>query len=224
MLVPSDPLAGARGDRYGSRFWPLEGEVSSEEEGDTHHGESPVSPGDADFFQDAVRVGFTTDEIMRAEALAANASPEFVSAHGVAGHARHAKRLTTRVVDAVAELRAPCGKWHGPLPKPRISPRVSLGDVRITDQRSGGRGRARKLLAELELEVGFPGNDGGAAASDSETGTAAANRGEKGSTGDQSMHFHGPYGPRWIDMGAQRRFRCADGLGILFTAGEGPGI
>lgn len=207
-LVPSYSLAGAKGNRYGSRFWPLEGEVSVEEEGDEEGGESPDSLGDEDFFQDAIRAGFSVDELMRAEALAANASPKFASAHGVTGHARHVRRLTTRVVDAVAELRVPCGKWQGPLPKPRITPRMSLGDVWVTDQRSGDRGSARRLLAELESEARAPLKNGGPAAPESVVAAAPASKDGKKTSGDWSMQVSGLYGLGCTYMGGQRRFRC----------------
>ncbi|KAF8762277.1 hypothetical protein HU200_009665 [Digitaria exilis] len=186
--------ARAKGNRYGSRFWPLEGEVSLEEEGDEEGGESPDSLGDEDFFQDAIRAGFSVDELMRAEALAANASPKFASAHGVTGHARHVRRLTTRVVDAVAELRVPCGKWQGPLPKPRITPRMSLGDVWVTDQRSGDRGSARRLLAELESEARASFKNGGPAAPESVVAAAPASKDGKKTSGDWSMQVSGLYG------------------------------
>src|SRR5688572_16304576 len=96
VLSPADPLAGARREGSGARFWRVDGEESSDEEGNADSKWSPGSGGDTRFVRDAFRAGFTVDELKRTEALAANSSPEFGSTQCVAGHARHPRRLATR--------------------------------------------------------------------------------------------------------------------------------
>ncbi|TKW11440.1 hypothetical protein SEVIR_6G233800v4 [Setaria viridis] len=120
--------------------------------------------------------------------------------------------------------------WRGPLPRPRISPSLSLGDVLVRDVRSKGRKGARMLLAELELEDGASSEDGETAATEPMAAVAAAV-----ATADSNFEFretlpfqlHGPTGPTGgavccIAVGPQGRFRCAEGLSFLFTAGGKP--
>lgn len=55
---------------WGSHFWALAGDESSDEEGEDQGKESPGSGGGGKFLNDALLVGFSVDEVRRAEVLA----------------------------------------------------------------------------------------------------------------------------------------------------------
>lgn len=137
----ADPLSGFRKARSGSRFWLLADGESSDEEEVVDSKMSPTSEGESvdGFVCDAVRAGFSVGELQRAEVLATDiVSPRFGSV-GVVANVTHSRTLARRIVDAVAERRAPEIKpWRGPLPKPRPPSRMSLGDIWVKDLRAVG--------------------------------------------------------------------------------------
>lgn len=141
IYLSPDPLHGVRPEGSGSRFWILQEEEDSDDEGAGEPdfpmpaSESGESIPDAEILRDAMRAGYSIDEVRRAEILATNeVPPGFVSVDRGAGHVSHPRLLAQRVVDAVADLRSPSVKpWKGPLPKRRVSPRLSLGDIWVTD-------------------------------------------------------------------------------------------
>lgn len=73
-LLPSpDPLQGVRPVAYGSCFWALQGEESSdEEEGEVTSCASGTSILASEFLHEALLAGFSVDQVRREEALSAD--------------------------------------------------------------------------------------------------------------------------------------------------------
>ncbi|KAF8686225.1 hypothetical protein HU200_043607 [Digitaria exilis] len=152
IFSPPSLTCKSRCAERGSRFWPLANEVSSdEEEMDSKGGSVLDSDSDSEFVGDALMAGFSTDDLRRAEALATNVvSPSFGSVGCGAGQIKHPRTLARRIVDAVAERRSPGVKpWHGPLPKRRSSPSLTLGDALVKDVRLPGIDSGRFRFSEL---------------------------------------------------------------------------
>ncbi|RLN23396.1 hypothetical protein C2845_PM07G35170 [Panicum miliaceum] len=235
LIFPSpDPLHGVRPGTSGSRFWALSGEESSEEEesaGEEASHASGESISSSDFIRDALLAGFSVDEVRGAEALATNGiSPRFGSVSGGAGHAKHHRFLAQRIVDAVAERRSPAVKpWRGPLPKRRISPSLSLGDIPVTDRRSkkSGRRGSKEVVRIVESSLAGHGREAAALGS-----TAVAEEHEEEQFGGVTGKSSGWAGPsEWAvsggvpahkRFGSSRRIKFAEGLGRLFRNGGRP--
>lgn len=136
------PLQGLRKEGGGSRFWVLQdGDISEDEEDNVSSSSSGKSISDSDFLCEALLAGFSGDEVRRAETLAKDgSSPSFGSVNVGAGQVVHPRLFPQRIVDAVAVRRSSAQKpWRGPMPKSRVSPKISLGDILVKDLRSGQR-------------------------------------------------------------------------------------
>ena len=130
--------------------------------------------------------------------------------------------LVRRVVDAVAKRRARKSKsWKGPLPLARSSPPLSLGDIVVRDSRSHRAKGTRKSLSEFRgaqrtpAAVGSPSLGKMKSASDLDTEFEIQNC--------IAVQLAGP--ECWDDkgqLGAQRIFKCARGLGMLFMRAGRP--
>lgn len=91
--MAAEPLVGAGRAWRGSRFWVLDDESigDSEEDGSSQKGtDTAVSSINSDqkLLRDAIRVGFSVDEVIRAETLLTENfnSPKFASLDKGAGH------------------------------------------------------------------------------------------------------------------------------------------
>ncbi|RLN34226.1 hypothetical protein C2845_PM03G30090 [Panicum miliaceum] len=233
LLSSPDLLHGLRPENSGSRFWALRDDESSDEEASREDGDSYVSGEsitDSEFMRDAVLAGYSVDEIRQAEALSTNAvSPSFGSVSCDADQVKHRRSLAQRIVDAVAERRPPAVKpWKGPLPKRRISPKLSLGDILVRDCRSkpGGNSSTETVVTDIgRSSFGWSG-DGSPSAGE----VTAANQGEQQFRQARATSRRG--GPSsWPVVGlnpahktlrSSCRFNFADGLGRLFRNGGIP--
>ena len=127
-LSTLEQFVGAEKPWRGSRFWALEDDDNGESDDDVikKEGEDPDEEAynsESEFIRDATRVGFSVDDLIRAESLLTEnfQSPKFASVDRGAGHVSHPRPLASRITEAVADLRFQrTGKtWKGPLPKPR---------------------------------------------------------------------------------------------------------
>lgn len=110
----ADPLAGAR-RTFGSRFWPLADEVSSDEEEDAAGSSKLSNP----------------------RALTTGAVLQESEVWGLFSDAGKEGAQQSTTLDSRRNVGGPATKpWRGPLPAKRVSPRLTLGDVLATANKS----------------------------------------------------------------------------------------
>lgn len=163
LLATSDPLAGDGSLWRGSRFWALDGfssDDSDDDSADQQAGESGKGEcgSEREFIRDAIHVGFSVDDLIRAESLLTERieSPKFSSVDRGAGHISHPRPLATRITEAIADRRLKkSGKpWKGPLPKARSPLSWTLGDVSVKDLRFPSSNGKVISLSELCYQEG----------------------------------------------------------------------
>jgi hypothetical protein len=129
-LTTLEQFVGAEKPWRGSRFWVLgdDDNGDSDDEDIKKEGEDPDEDAynsEREFIRDATRVGFSVDDLIRAESLLTKNfhSPKFASADRGTGHVSHPRSLASRITEAVADLRfqRTVKTWKGPLPKPWYS-------------------------------------------------------------------------------------------------------
>jgi hypothetical protein len=161
----SEALPCAAWSGCGSRFWALAGEESSGEEEDESEvsmvsgvlGSSPLVSPPATQGPGVQRSGTPTGPVAGAGGRLCSESRCGVSGRPGQALEPHPK-LTRR--------RRMSGKpWRGPLPPVRSAKLVSLGELRVTDRRGGGRTPV-SFLSELEEDLGVPPASGEKAGSD----------------------------------------------------------
>lgn len=129
-----------------SKFW------SQGDESEDSEDEEPASPSTPDFVSRAMEAGFTADQLLRAEhALSSgNKSPQSEDVF-----------LSKLILDKLISKKNQLDPWRGPLPKPRISPPRTLGDVLAaalptasmgTPLRSSSRGSSSSFRWSLPVE------------------------------------------------------------------------
>jgi len=111
-LSTLEQFVGAEKPWRGSRFWALEDDDNGESDDDVikKEGEDPDEEAynsESEFIRDATRVGFSVDDLIRAESLLTEnfQSPKFASVDRGAGHVSHPRPLASRITEAVADLR-----------------------------------------------------------------------------------------------------------------------
>ena len=111
-LSTLEQFVGAEKPLRGSRFWALEDDDNGESDDDVikKEGEDPDEEAynsEREFIRDATRVGFSVDNLIRAESLLTENfhSPKFASVDRGAGHVCHPRPLASRITEAVADLR-----------------------------------------------------------------------------------------------------------------------
>jgi hypothetical protein len=160
-LTNSETLAGEVRPWRGSKFWALDNEGSEDSDDDDFKKEDR-DPDEEDyrsekeFLRDATQVGFSVDDLLRAETLLTEnfQTPKFASVDRGAGHVRHPRPLASRITETVADLRFQKIEkpWKGPLPKPRSPQLRQIGDVVINDLRMSNSPKTAKSLRDLCLE------------------------------------------------------------------------
>jgi hypothetical protein len=109
------------------RFWAIEGDQTDEDEGE----EAITTPTPEEFIAAAARVGFTKENLIQVE-------NEIESSEKVSFSSPSSSDfrcpLSSKIINAIAReisLKRYGKPWKGSLPKPRISPQKTLGDVVI---------------------------------------------------------------------------------------------
>jgi hypothetical protein len=224
-LTNSEPLDGEIGPWKGSKFWVLDNETSEDSEDDGFKEEDRVHEeedyrSEKEFIRDATQVGFSVDDLLRAESLLTENfnSPKFASVDRGAGHVRHPRPLASRITEAVADLRflRTEKSWKGPLPKPRSLQLRQVGDILIKDLRKFNSPRTAKSLKDLCLEknIGFS------------SSKKERKEGQTGSASVRGRSLDCPVGFGWgrfaagtlVKIGSHPAFRPTQGLNCLFNA------
>lgn len=137
--LSADPLAGLRHRPFGSKFWPLAEDWSSDDEGD--------DVGDGVCLLNSLQMERTSSElqctpIRTPSPLSSEAelTPNVCSRSGVAGTEVTRRDSGRRRLRSAASPLRSLKPWHGPLPPARVSPKVSLADALARARYASGTG------------------------------------------------------------------------------------
>lgn len=224
LVMTSNPLVGPERAWRGLRFWALDDDslVDSEEDDTVQKDSGPddgVIKAEQKLLRDANRVGFSVDDVIRAESLLTENfnSPKFASLDKGAGHTSRPQPLASRISEAVADLRLKkSGKsWRGPLPRPRSPHTRQLGDILVKDLRSSNETvRSLKDLGYLTgRHINFDQEE-------SERGKIGLGSGRRRALGHPGVD--GLARIETIKVGSHPSFRPTRGLNNLFNAGGVP--
>lgn len=131
----TDPLFGSWPQRFCSRFWEDDAASMKSDEGQLR------LPSTTSLCRKAKEAGFSSNQIN--ETMRLLADPEngpLIVSKPTPTTVDRPTIMARKIVATLFHDRDPvAGSWKGPLPSPRVSPPLRLGDCPVTDQRGGSR-------------------------------------------------------------------------------------
>lgn len=146
----ADPLAELRGAGITSRFWESDNLSMSSES------EVPKSPSTASLCRIARKEGFSLEQIDEAARLLSLSGSRDKILDSVNPVKLDLPTSTARkiVTTLFEERKTAAGVWRGPLPRPRVSPPLTIADCPVKDQRSGSSARRRSPESNQKSQGG----------------------------------------------------------------------
>lgn len=134
--LSADPLAGRRSRAYGSKFWPLAGDLSSDEEDETEEdcGRS-LKPGQQEWTSAVLCSGSDVAPVVLPSVVELTSNVRLPSCAAGPVTARKGVR-NGQLAGAAAPPPSKTKPWRGPLPPARVSPRLTLADALASARRS----------------------------------------------------------------------------------------
>ena len=124
-----------------SKFW-----VSSEDESE----EDFPTPSNASLLRRAENAGFQAEDLVHADVLLQNSDIKAqvtatVTPATISDSARHVRKL----MSALIKSHSTAQPWQGPLPPPRVSPPVTLGDCVTHDTRTWSKTTLKNFYSNV---------------------------------------------------------------------------